>query len=42
MQERWGNKDYQAMHRKGSIWTGVFILLIGVARFIKSYINWSA
>jgi predicted membrane protein len=35
MQERWGNKDYGAMHRKGSIWTGIFILLIGVAALIK-------
>jgi predicted membrane protein len=36
MQERWGNKDYQAMHRRGSIWTGVFIVLIGVAALLKA------
>ena len=36
MQERWNNKDYQAMHRKGSIWTGVFIVLIGVAALLKA------
>src|SRR5258705_12788970 len=36
MEERWNNKDYQAMHRKGSIWTGVFIVLIGVAALLKA------
>ena len=36
MQENWGGKDYQAMHRKGSIWTGVFILIVGVAALLKA------
>ncbi len=36
MEERWNNKDYQAMHRKGSIWTGVFIVLIGTAALLKA------
>jgi predicted membrane protein len=36
IQENWGNKDFQAMHRKGSIWTGVFILLVGVAALLKA------
>ena len=36
MQERWNNKDYQNMHRRGSIWTGVFIILVGVAALIKA------
>lgn len=36
MQDRWTNKDYQAMHRKGSIWTGVFILLVGLAALMKA------
>jgi hypothetical protein len=39
MQERWNNKDYQAMHRKGSIWTGVFIILIGVAALIRNSVT---
>jgi predicted membrane protein len=39
MQERWNNKDYQAMHRRGSIWTGVFILLIGVAFLIRNTVT---
>jgi len=37
MQERWNSGDYQAMHRRGSIWTGAFILLVGVAALIKAY-----
>lgn len=44
MQERWNNKDYQDMHRKGSIWTGVFIVLVGIAALLKASIpsipNW--
>ncbi|MFI5131644.1 MAG: LiaF domain-containing protein [Chitinophagales bacterium] len=36
MQERWNNKDYQNSHRRGSIWTGVFIIVIGVAALIKA------
>jgi predicted membrane protein len=36
MQERWDNKDYQAMHKRGSMWTGVFILLIGVAFLVRN------
>jgi predicted membrane protein len=39
MQERWNNKDYQAMHRKGSIWTGVFILLVGAAALVKASVT---
>ena len=36
MQERWNNKDYRAMHRSGSIWTGVFIAIIGFALLIRN------
>src|SRR5258705_13837864 len=36
MEERWNNKDYHAMHRKGSIWTGVFIVVIGTAALLKA------
>jgi predicted membrane protein len=38
MQERWNDKDYQAQHRKSSIWTGAFILMIGVAAFLRVYL----
>lgn len=44
MQERCGNKNYQAMDRKGSIWTGVFIVVIGIAALLKAsmtgFPNW--
>ncbi|MDP4264880.1 MAG: LiaF-related protein [Bacteroidota bacterium] len=39
MEERWGDKGsrgYYAVHAKGSIWTGVFILLVGVAALLKA------
>jgi predicted membrane protein len=35
IQENWNSKDFQAIHRKGSIWTGIFILLVGVAALLK-------
>jgi predicted membrane protein len=35
-EERWNNRDYQSLHRRGSMWTGLFILLIGVAALIKA------
>lgn len=38
MQERWNNTDYQAMHRRSSIWTGLFILLVGVAALLRNAI----
>lgn len=34
--ERWGHKGIYAVHAKGSIWTGLFILLIGVAALLKA------
>jgi predicted membrane protein len=38
IRERWdrGYKGYHAAHAKGSIWTGIFILLIGVAALLKA------
>ena len=36
MQEKWSDKDYQARYRKSSIWTGVFIMLVGIAALIKA------
>lgn len=36
-QERWNDKDYQAQHRNNSIWTGAFILFVGVAAFLRVY-----
>jgi predicted membrane protein len=36
IQERWDNKDFQKMHKKESVWTGIFIFLVGVAALIKS------
>ncbi len=38
MQERWSNKDYQESHRKSSIWTGVFIMVVGLAALLKTAI----
>jgi predicted membrane protein len=38
MEERWNNKDYHEMHRKGSVWTGIFIILVGVAALLKASI----
>jgi predicted membrane protein len=38
MRERWGDNGYRefhAMRARGSVWTGVFILLIGIAALIK-------
>jgi predicted membrane protein len=37
MQEKWGNSDFNEGHGRGGAWTGVFILLIGVAAFLKVY-----
>ena len=36
MRERWGNREHFAPHAKGSIWTGVFIILIGIAALLKA------
>lgn len=36
MQERWNDKDYQTRYRRGTVWTGIFILLVGVAALIKT------
>ena len=36
MEERWNDKDYRAMHRRSSLWTGVFIVLIGLAFLIRN------
>jgi predicted membrane protein len=36
IRERWGNRGFYAMHAKGSIWTGLFILLVGVAALLKA------
>ena len=38
MQERWNDKDYQARYRRSSVWTGVFILVVGIAALIKTAI----
>lgn len=42
MEERWGdkgNRGYYAVHAKGSIWTGVFILVIGIAALLKASVT---
>src|SRR6185503_4161926 len=36
MEERWNDKNYRAMHRRSSIGTGVFIVLIGLAFLIRN------
>jgi predicted membrane protein len=36
MQERWNDKDYQARFNRSTVWTGIFILLVGVAALIKA------
>jgi predicted membrane protein len=38
MQEKWSDKDYQARYRRSSIWTGVFIMIVGIAALIKASI----
>ncbi|HET6996656.1 MAG TPA: LiaF domain-containing protein [Chitinophagaceae bacterium] len=44
MQERWNNKDFHKMHKKESVWTGIFIFLVGVGALLKATIpeipNW--
>jgi predicted membrane protein len=38
IRERWdrGHRGYYAAHAKGSIWTGIFILMIGIAALMKA------
>lgn len=35
-EERWRNRDYDDLQRKGSVWTGIFIVLIGVAALLRN------
>jgi len=39
IRERWGEVGYRNYHGRSSIWTGVFILLVGVAALVKASVT---